>query len=230
MVTVAAIAEIGALVGDPARANMLTSLLDGRALTARELAELAGITPQTASGHLAKLITSGLIRMEVQGRRHYHRLASAEVAQMLEAMHVAGEGLGSRDLSRRIGPSDPEMCVARTCYDHLAGKLAVRLADALSAEGDVFAMADVLSERGEAQLRAWGLDLEAARRRRKVFCRPCLDWSERRPHLAGGLGAGILERSLELGWVRRRFARRTLIITPVGLQGFRDQFGVTLDG
>lgn len=229
MVTIATIAEIGALVGDPARANMLTALLDGRALTARELAELAGVTPQTASGHLAKLMASGLICMEVQGRRHYHRLASAEVAQMLEAMHVAGAGLKPQGPARRIGPADPAMRVARTCYDHLAGALAVGIADALSEDGAPFASACSLSCQGEARLAAWGIDLEAARKGRKVFCRPCLDWSERRPHLAGALGVEILNRSIELGWLRRRFGRRELIITPIGRQGFREQFGVTLE-
>jgi DNA-binding transcriptional ArsR family regulator len=217
------IAEIGALVGDPGRANMLISLLDGRALTARELAERAGVTPQTASGHLSKLLAAGMIHMERQGRHHYHRLASADIAQMLEAMHVAGAQAAPNGKPRRTGPADPQMREARSCYDHLAGRLAVQLAEALTGP-DPLDKTIRISPEGEANLTAWGLDLADLRRSKRVFCRACLDWSERRPHLAGAVGAAILNRCLDLGWLRRRDTNRSLIITPPGREGFGRRF------
>jgi len=214
------IAELGALVGDPGRANMLMAMLDGRALTARELADRAGVTPQTASGHLAKLLAAGMIRMERQGRHHYHRLASADIAQMLEAMHVAGAGIAGR--VGRTGPRDAQMREARSCYDHLAGRLAVDLADALTDREEAVG----LSITGEQRLVDWGIDMAALRRVRRPFCRPCLDWSERRPHLAGSIGAAILDQVLAAGWLRRSEGSRALQVTPVGQRGFHDRFGL----
>ena len=218
MVSTTTVAELGALVGDPGRANMLIALLGGRALTARELADSAGITPQTASGHLARLLAAGLIRVERQGRYHYHRLASSAVADLLEAIHVAGAALTTQAPTRRCGPVDPTLRAARSCYDHIAGTLGVGLADALSEPGDDAGR--TLSAAGERRLGDWGIDLGRLRRLRRPFCRPCLDWSERRPHLAGAVGAAILERSLDLGWVRRRPGSRALIVTPVGAAAF----------
>ena len=135
-VTTNTIAELGALIGDPGRANMLIALLDGRALTARELADRAGVTPQTASRHLGKLLEAGLLRMERQGRRHYHRLATPDVARMLEAMHVAAAGSMTASHPARTGTADPHMREARSCYDHLAGRIAVELAATLTAASD----------------------------------------------------------------------------------------------
>jgi len=230
MVHTAAFAEIGALVGDPGRANMLAALLDGRALTAKELATRAGVAPQTASGHLSKLLTAGLIQMERQGRHHYHRLASPEIAQMIESiMNVAGSQLaasGGRTI--RAGPAELALRAARTCYDHLAGRLAVDLADAMTAQHHVeFGLeGGIITEAGQAVLRGLGVDLDAAQQSRRAFCRPCLDWSERRPHLAGSVGAAIMRRSFELGWVRRIEGTRALTVSPSGQIGFQKVFGV----
>ena len=216
------IAELGALVGDPGRASMLLAVLDGRALTARELADRAGVTPQTASRHLSKLLEAGLLRVEPQGRHRYHRLASAEVARMLEAMHVAGAHANPGAAGRRTGPADPQLRELRTCYDHLAGRFAVSLAEVLAAP-DVEGRLQ-LTATGEHRLTRWGLDLSALRNSRRVFCRSCLDWSERRPHLAGLLGAAILDRSLDLHWLRRRPGARSMDVTPAGRLGFNHAF------
>jgi DNA-binding transcriptional ArsR family regulator len=228
-VSTTTIAEMGALIGDPGRASMLTGLLDGRALTARELADLAGVSPQTASSHLGKLIAAGLIRMEKHGRHHYHQLASAEVAHMLESMHVAGAHRAPAP-RRAAGAHDKAIQAARSCYDHLAGKLAVELADALQARG--FIRLDLsggaLTDSGADFLSGWGIDLAGARRGKRAFCRACLDWSERRPHLAGAVGAAILDRSLALDWVRRRQGTRALAVTPAGQLGFARTFAVAV--
>ena len=227
MATSNRIAEVAAAVGEPARAAMLTALMDGRALTATELADIAAITPQTASGHLARLSTVGLIAAEKQGRHRYHRLASPEVAQMIESvMQIAG-GVSLVRSPRRVGPKDAALREARTCYDHLAGALGVSIADALRTSGAVEIADDaaVLTERGQIQMQHLGI-LASTRRSARPTCRLCLDWSERRPHLAGVLGAAICAHALDLGWVRRRAGTRALEITPAGRMGFRRAFGV----
>ncbi|MDE2355547.1 MAG: helix-turn-helix transcriptional regulator [Alphaproteobacteria bacterium] len=230
------IASLAALIGNPARAAMLLALLGGQALTAGELAEVAGVTPQTASGHLEQLRAAGLIRAWAEGRRRRHALGSGEVAQLLEALHLAVPSLASAPPQALAAAPDPAprrraplaLREARSCYDHLAGRVGVALAEALAVEGDV---GGALSARGEAALRRWGLDLDTLRapvqgRRPRVFCRPCLDWSERRPHLAGALGAAILTRALETGWLRRTPGARALNVTPAGREGLRRVFGV----
>jgi DNA-binding transcriptional ArsR family regulator len=224
-----ALAEIGALVGDPGRANMLFALVDGRALTARELADQAGVTPQTASGHLSRLVAAGLICVEPQGRHRYHRLGSGEVAAMLESMmQVASATQPAKPL--RTGPRDDAMRTARSCYDHMAGRLGVAIADSLVARRFVALDGDggEVTRAGRKFLDEFGLDLTTPIRGRRPFCRPCLDWSERRPHLAGHLGAQLLDRTLELGWIRRMKDSRALAITPKGQQGFRKSFDVAL--
>jgi DNA-binding transcriptional ArsR family regulator len=229
-------AEIAALSGDPARATMLHALMDGRALTATELAKSAGITPQTASGHLSRMTSVGLLSVERQGRHRYHRLATSSVARMLESiMEVAAEL--EPDRSRlTVGPRDAAMRKARTCYDHLAGRLGVALADALTARGHVELTGDagLLTESGVAFLGSLGIDtapLLARRTRRsgRVLCRPCLDWSERRPHLAGSVGAAICAHSLASGWTRRLNGTRAVQITPKGERIFREQFGARIE-
>lgn len=229
MATSNRIAEVAAAVGEPARAAMLAALMDGRALTATELAEVATITPQTASGHLARLASVGLIAAEKQGRHRYHRLASPEVARMIESvMQIAGGVTLARRLPR-VGPKDAALRQARTCYDHLAGALGVSIAAALQSCGAVEIAGDAaaLTETGRTQMQALGiLAPDGNTRSTRPVCRPCLDWSERRPHLAGALGAAICTHALDQGWVRRRPGTRALEITPAGRIGFRQAFGV----
>jgi DNA-binding transcriptional ArsR family regulator len=217
-----ALAETAALIGDPTRAAMLAALLDGRALTAGELAGIAGVTPQTASGHLARLATAGLLAVARQGRHRYHRLASPTVARLLEDLSL----LSAAPKRLATGPRDAQMRLARTCYDHLAGRLAVAITDSLVTRGEIelTSEAGAVTERGEAALARLGL--APAPRRGRLLCRPCLDWSERRPHLAGLLGAALCARCFELGWVRRREGGRALMVTPAGWQGFAEAFGL----
>jgi DNA-binding transcriptional ArsR family regulator len=231
MTTNARFAEIAALAGDPARVGMLHALLDGRALTATELAHAAGVTPQTASGHLARLTGAGLIAVHKQGRHRYHRLASAAVAQMMESiMQVAALG-SPAPRTMFTGPRDAALRNARTCYDHLAGRLGVALADALVEAGhvDLSDDAGLLTDSGTTLLQRVGLDVDAmTTSKKRVLCRPCIDWSERRPHLAGALGAALCSHCLEKGWIRRIDGTRAVAITRKGEQGLRDAFGVSL--
>ena len=217
-------ASVAALIGDPARANIMSALMDGRALTAKELAFAAHVTPQTASGHLSKLTDGGLLSRRRQGRHHYFCLASPLVGQLLESiLAVAGPEPG-RISTWRGGEA---LRTARTCYDHIAGRLGVALADALISHDYVTLTADggEVSQAGQGFLRAFGATPPPGKR---VFCRPCLDWSERRPHLAGRLGAALADRCFELGWIARLRDTRAVAITPVGLRGFADHFGVTV--
>ncbi|HEX4240180.1 MAG TPA: winged helix-turn-helix domain-containing protein [Steroidobacteraceae bacterium] len=222
-------AGIAALVGDPARASMLAALMDGRALTATELAAEAGVTPATASGHLGKLTGSRLVTPTAQGRHRYYRLASREVARMLEGiMVVAGEPLvRGRRTELRI---DPDLRFARTCYDHLAGRLGVALTSSLVSRGAVELRdgAGQVTPSGERLLADFGIASESALRSRRMYCRPCLDWSERRTHLAGVLGAALLERLLELRWIERSAAGRAVKVTSAGRRGLQARFGVEL--
>ncbi|MFO1060516.1 MAG: helix-turn-helix transcriptional regulator [Dongiaceae bacterium] len=232
MTSNARFAAVAALAGDPARAAMLHALMDGRALTASELARVAGVTPQTASGHLARLGGAGLLAVARQGRHRYHRLAAPSVARMLESiMQVAAE-LDPPQRRLAVGPRDAALRRARTCYDHLAGRLGVALADALVEAGHVELAGDagLLTESGRALLDGIGLDTAPllARRSGRVLCRPCLDWSERRPHLAGALGAALCAHSLARGWVRRLDGTRAVAITPAGERAFRERLGAVL--
>ncbi|KMO44269.1 ArsR family transcriptional regulator [Methylobacterium tarhaniae] len=231
MVTTTALARTAALVGDPARAGMLAVLMDGRALTAAELARAAGVTPQTASGHLAQLTEAGLLTVARQGRHRYHRLASPAVARMLEGVMAVAAEPGPDPVpsprTRPPGPRDAALREARTCYDHLAGRLAVAMADALVAQGAVELGADggAVTPAGEVFLRGLGVDLAASSSGRRVFCRPCLDWSERRPHIAGALGAALLATCLDRGWLRRTEGSRAVAVTPGGRLALRQAFG-----
>lgn len=221
-------AAIAALVGDPARANMLAAMMDGRAHTATELAQLAGIAAPTASGHLAKLHRGKLIGVAAQGRHRYYRLASADIARMLEGiMVVAAE---PPTAARRATPRiDPALRQARTCYDHLAGELGVALADALIGCRiiDLTAEGATVTRAGRAMLAAADIPLEGIRRSRRIYCRPCLDWSERRPHLAGVLGAALLDRALAVGLVQRQEGTRALTILNRSCKDLLHILGIT---
>lgn len=209
------LAEIASLMGDPARANILHALMDGRALTAKELAFLAGVAPQTASGHLARLLQGGLVAVAAQGRHRYYRLAGAEVAQALEGLMVlAAAGPAARRLPQRVGV---ELGQARTCYDHFAGRLGTDIHDALVAGGHL-AVAEGgfgLTASGEGVFATLGIALPA-RPPRRALLRPCLDWSERRPHLAGHLAAALACRCFEMAWVLRRKDSRAVTLTESG--------------
>lgn len=233
MASNARFAEIAALAGDPARAGMLHALMDGRALTATELARVAGIAPQTASGHLARMTAGGLLSVEKQGRHRYHRLASPAVARMMESVMRVASDLEPTRRPLRVGPRDAALRAARTCYDHLAGRLGVALADALVAGGyaELTNEAGLITEEGIALLGRIGIDVDALAARRsnrapRILCRPCLDWSERRPHLAGSLGAALCSHGFKQGWIRRLDGTRAVAVTPKGERAFREQFGV----
>jgi len=235
MASNAMFATVASLVGDPARAGMLHALMDGRALTASELAQVANVTPQTASGHLARMTDVGLLSVESQGRHRYHRLASPEVAQMIESIMQVASIIAPPRRPLSVGPRDAALRAARTCYDHLAGRLGVALADAIVEGGYAELNSDggVITDTGAALLTRIGIDVDALSARRgkrapRVLCRPCLDWSERRPHLAGAVGAAICAHSLEHGWIRRIPATRAVAITPKGQRIFRETFGARL--
>lgn len=218
------IAKIGALMGDPARANMLTSLMSGQALTASELAHVARIAPATASGHLAQLLDGGLLAVEKQGRHRYYRLAGPEVGVAIESLMALSEHSIPRRV--RIGPRDPELRRARVCYDHLAGERGVELFARLT-RLKLIALDDgavAISGLGERKLSEFGIDVVALQADKRAVCRTCIDWSERRSHLAGALGARLLERFLELGWARRVKGSRAIAFTPPGETGFAKLF------
>jgi DNA-binding transcriptional ArsR family regulator len=222
------IAEVAALVGDPARANMLCALLGGRAVTAAELAHAAHVSPQTASGHLAKLTAARLLAVAKQGRHRYYRLAGPHVGQMLESiMNVALTG------PPRFQPrtkADDTMRRGRTCYDHLAGVLGVAIADRLIERAFVVLgdEAGEVTADGAAFLVELGVDLATARTRRRVFCRPCLDWTERRPHIGGAVGAAIACRCFELKWIERVRGSRAVTVTAAGRRGLMGMLGVSV--
>jgi len=233
MTSLSTFAEVAALTGDVARAGMLRALMDGRALTASELAYVAGITPQTASGHLARMATAGLLKVEKQGRHRYHRLASPAVAQMIESIMQVASGPGSTRPPRVVGPKDAALRMARTCYDHLAGRLGVALADALVEGGYLELTTDggLVTDAGVAFFGDLGIDLDAlitrGKRSSRILCRPCLDWSERRPHIAGSIGAALCAHSFDEGWISRLNGTRAVAITSRGQRIFREEFGVS---
>ncbi len=218
------IAMVAALIGDPARANMLTALMSGKALTAGELAREAGVGLPTASAHLGKLEGGGLIAARRQGRHKYFALAGAEVAAALEAL--MGLAAGKGQLRTRTGPRDAALRRARVCYNHLAGELGIQAYESLLARGFLALGAAGIAptETGRGFLAGLGLDLAALERGRAPLCRECLDWSERRTHLAGSLGRAILVRIETLGWARRKAGSRVVRFSPEGLRQFARHF------
>lgn len=215
------ITNIAALIGDHARARALTVLMAGRALTATELADAAGVTRQTISTHLAQLVDAGLLAVEKQGRHRYFRIAGPEIAQMLETLMGAAADAGTR--GPRLGPREPALRKARVCYDHLAGELGVLVYERLAQRG-AFALGPdgiVLTPQGAQAVAALGLDPDAPAEGRRPFCRTCLDWSERRHHLAGTLGARLLGRFEALEWARRVPDSRVLAFSTAGEAALR---------
>jgi DNA-binding transcriptional ArsR family regulator len=209
------IAAVAALVGEPARARILASLMGGTALTATELALEAEVAPSTASSHLARLTEGRILRVEKQGRHRYFRLDGDEVAEMLESLMGVADRHAPR---RRPGPSDPALRTARVCYDHLAGERGVWLLDRLTER-------NLLSGAASADFfQRFGIDVAGLSRLRRPLTRTCLDWSERRHHLAGALGAAILQRILALRWARREPGSRALIFSAAGEQALQSQF------
>lgn len=210
------IARIAALIGDPARANMLTALMSGKALTVSELAGEAGITLQTASSHLSKLDEGGLLRPRKQGRHKYFSIANDDVAHLLEAL--MGLAAGAGHLRRRTGPKDTALRKARVCYNHLAGDKGTQLFDSFLRQGHVVSQGDdlVLTASGHRFAGDLGIDLAKLQSRKLPMCRECLDWSERRSHLAGSLGRAFLSRFEELGWLTREQDSRVVLFSAPG--------------
>ncbi|MCF3933628.1 winged helix-turn-helix domain-containing protein [Acuticoccus sp. M5D2P5] len=220
------IARIGALIGDPARANMLTALMSGKALTVTELSAEAGVTLQTASAHLAKLEAGGFVAPRKQGRHKYYALAGDAVVGTLEAL--MGLAADKGHLRTRTGPRDPALREARVCYNHLAGDMGVRLYRSLLARGHLRTADDGLtaSEDGIAFAASFGIDIAQLTAARAPLCRECLDWSERRSHLAGALGRAFLAEIYAKGWAARVPDSRIVRFTPSGRAAFQNAFPV----
>lgn len=223
------IASIAELIGEPARSAILVALLDGLALPAGELALLSGISAQSASGHLSKLVDGGLLAVQSAGRHRYYRIAKPEVAHALEAL-----GAISTMPRPSTMPADPQaraLCAARSCYDHLAGRIAVELAAALTSSKAIRPCGELdyeLGPHGKAWFKNMGLDVDSLRHHRRSFARQCLDWTERKPHLAGALGAALCSRMLALKWIARRPKTRALRITQLGAHELHARFRISV--
>ena len=230
MITGPMIAEIAALVGDPARATIVSALLDGRHLTASELASAARITAQTASTHLAKLTEAGLLSMVRNGRHRYFQLASPTVTDMIDG--IVAVALEKRPRYRPLSHQARALNAARMCYDHLAGRLSVDLTDAFAARDYVVLDGEVaeITRAGTRFLTGFGVELSTRRSPRRHYCRLCLDWTERRQHIAGAVGAAITKRYFDLRWLERMNRSHAVIVTPSGRRGFLKTFGVDAPG
>jgi DNA-binding transcriptional ArsR family regulator len=222
------LSTIASLIGEPARAAMLSALLSGQSLPATELAHRAHVTPQTASAHLAKLVEGGLLDISRTGRHRYYRLKNADVARALEALALISPM--PRVKSRQDSADYQALCFARTCYDHLAGTIGVALTQALLDKGLLTAsdQSYSLTEQGSEWLATWEIDERQLHHGRRLFARTCLDWSEHRNHLAGALGAAIVNKLFEKKWATRVPGGRTLRVTDTGRLGFRREFGIDL--
>ena len=208
------LSSTAALIADPGRAAMLTALLSGGAMPAGELARIAGVSAQSASMHLGQLVNGGFLVARQQGRHRYYSIARPEVAHAVEALGV----ISTANTYTPTG-ADRALCYARTCYDHLAGELAVQLRTALERDHLIEAKGDrdyELTRRGEEFLAQWGVDVEALRNSRRSFARRCLDWTVRRDHLAGALGAAICQKLLELRWITRDRRSRAVHVSLNG--------------
>ncbi len=214
------IAQVAACLGEPARANMLLALMSGMALTAGELSREAEVTPATASGHLAKLGACGLVTGEKQGRHRFYRLADPDVAHAIEALVSVSARLGH--MRTRPGPKDEAMRRARSCYDHLAGNLAVDLFASWSANGVLTSAENAveLTEKGRKFLETRGIEIAPLSKSKRPLCRRCIDWSERRHHLGGSVGAAVLNLALNKGWAERKDSSRVVSFSACGEKKF----------
>jgi DNA-binding transcriptional ArsR family regulator len=205
---------------------MVSALLDGRALTASELAFAARITPQTASTHLAKLTEAGLLSVVRNGRHRHFRLASPTVADMIDG--IVAVALEKRPRYRPLSRQARALSAARICYDHLAGRLSVDLTDSFVAREYIVLDGEAaeITTAGTCFFTEFGLELPTLRSTRRHFCRLCLDWTERRPHIAGAVGAAITKRYFDLGWMERMKRSHAVVVTPLGRRGFRETFGI----
>lgn len=223
------LAEIAAMLADPSRARLLLAMMDGRSHTAKELAYLAGISPATASAHLGKLLGLGLIAVTPSGRHRYYRIGSEAVCRMIEAVGaVAAEATAP---PVRLLRADRELRLARTCYDHIAGQVGVLIAEHLQETGGVILSDEggEITPAGEAIFADLDIDLSELKQARRIFCRPCLDWTERRNHLAGAVGAALCTRLFELGWITRMRDTRALTIPAAGRAGLARLFRIDVD-
>jgi DNA-binding transcriptional ArsR family regulator len=222
------IAEVASLIAEPTRATILMGLLDGRTLPASELARMSQITPQTASAHLSKMVEAGLLVMESHGRHRYYRIANEHVAHALEALMVISPVKKVRSL--RESDQTKALCYARTCYDHLAGKVGVALTEAIVRLGFIepSGLDYGITPKGTEFFTTFGINIENLRKGRRMFARQCLDWSERRYHLAGALGSALADRLFGLGWIVRIPGRRAVRITELGNKGLFQTFGLQL--
>jgi DNA-binding transcriptional ArsR family regulator len=221
------VAGVAALIADPARANMLIALVDGRALPAGELAYAAGVTAQTASSHLAKLLDGGLLAVESEGRHRYYRLAGAHVAQALE--QLASIRPAEPVKRKALSPEGRELRFARCCYDHLAGQLGVATTRALQERRFIVAAADKkfeVTQAGAEWFGGLGVDVAALRPTRRGLARQCLDWTERTHHLAGPLGAAFMNTLCDAGWLRKSRQSRVVHLTPKGRLEMKQRLGV----
>ncbi|HEX3817312.1 MAG TPA: helix-turn-helix domain-containing protein [Chthoniobacterales bacterium] len=227
------IAQLAALFGEPSRSAMLTVLLDGRSLPAGELARATGVSATAASGHLAKLVDGNLLAVEVEGRHRYYRLAGSKVATVIEELAQLAGRPAILSLPK-LSPDASALRLARSCYDHLAGELAVAIASALEKRNYLVRGEGKRYEMGGTAARRWfmrrGMDLSALRSARYGIARQCLDWTERRPHLGGPLGAKLFAIWCEAGWLRRhRVQPRLVEVTALGRRKFREELDIALD-
>jgi len=232
MITVNALSEVAALMGDPARAAMLQLLMDGRAHTASDLAMSGGVTAQTASGHLSRMAEAGLLAVRAEGRNRFFRLATPDVAHAMEAL-MAVAGARAAPASRNAAwRRDPDLRFCRTCYDHLAGQVGIAVTDSLTRAGHIEPKGPrdwKLTESGELFSQRIGVDVPGARRAgTRHFARQCLDWSERRPHISGALGAAIADTFFTRGWAERLRRSRTVRLTDSGRRAMHRDFGATM--
>ena len=231
MITVNALSEVAALMGDPARAAMLQLLMDGRAHTASDLAHTAGVTAQTASGHLSRMVEANLLVARAQGRNRFYRLASGDVAHAMESLMALAGQRAEPAAQSAAWRRDPDLRFCRTCYDHLAGQIGIAVTDSLTQHGHLEPKGQRdwnLTPSGELFCERLGVDIAGARKTGRHFARQCLDWSERRPHISGALGAAIADTFFKRGWAERLRRGRTVRLTDSGRRALTRDFGTSL--